>query len=160
MTRDRGRYVPLSLPRRWIGDMLHFARQVPVVAGERTLRVAGVAEARKAAEDPPGWSALIIKGFALVSQRLPELRRAYMPFPWGRLYESPYSVASVVIDRVWRDEHATFLAPMVAPESQPLGAIHDRLHRWKTTPPEAHGVFRRLIRTSRFPRPLRRALWA
>lgn len=160
MPESRGRTLPLSLPRRWIGDMLHFARKVPVVAGERTLRVRGLADARRAAARPPSWHALVIKGLGLVSERVPELRRAYLPYPWPRLYEAPYGVASVVFDREFRGELATFMAPMVQPEKRPLAEIHDKVQAWKADPVEAHGALRRLVRNARPPLPVRRLLWA
>jgi len=160
MGEDRGRYLPLSLPRRWVGDLLYFSRRVPLVAAERPLRVAALDAARRATPTPPGWAALLIKGVALVGRRIPELRRAFMPFPWPRLYESPTTVASVVIDRVWRGEHAAFISLLPRPDDLPLGAIQHRLNRWRTDPVEQHGAFRRLIRNSRFPLPVRRALWA
>ena len=83
-----------------------------------------------------------------------------MPYPWPRLYEHPYSVASAVIDREWQGEHATFLCPMLHPEQRPLTAIHDKLRGFQADPVENHGALRRLIRNTRFPLPLRRALWA
>jgi hypothetical protein len=160
MTENRGRTLPLSLPRRWIGDMLHFAKRVPVVAGERTLRVRALADARKAVSNPPSWHSLVLKGLGLVSVRVPELRRAYLPYPWPRLYEAPYSVASVVFDREFNGEQATFLAPMVQPESRPLADIQAKVQAWKADPIEAHGALRRLVRNAKPPRPIRRLLWA
>jgi hypothetical protein len=157
---EKGRYLPLSLPRRWVGDMLYFSRSVPVVAGERTLRLCPLAEARRAGPVAVGWFSLIVRGFALVSARMPELRRAYMPYPWPRLYEHPFSVASVVIDREWEGEHAACMCPIKHPERMDLAGLQAKLHALRTDPFEKHGSLRRLVRTSRFPRPIRRTLWA
>ena len=139
--------------------MLHFAQKVPVVAGERTLRVRPLVESRRATPFAPSWFATLTKGFAVVSARIPELRRSYLPYPLPRLYEHPHSVASAVIDRPWGDERATFLCPMRHPESSPLAHVHDKLHAFQTEPPERFGPMRRLIRTSKYPRPLRRMIW-
>lgn len=140
--------------------MLHFARKVPLVAGERILRVRALAEARKALVAPPSWHALVTKGLGLVSMRVPELRRAYLPYPWPRLYEAPYSVASVVFDREFQGEPAIFLAPLIQPEQRTLAEIQAKVQAWKVNPIEAHGALRRLVRNAKPPLPIRRLLWA
>ena len=140
--------------------MLHFARRVPLVAAERTLRVRAIADARKAASHPPSWHSLVVKGLGLVSAKVPELRRSYLPYPWPRLYEAPYSVANVVFDREYAGEPATFMCPMPHPERLTLAQIADKVTRWKADPIEAHGVLRRLVRNAKPPRPVRRLLWA
>jgi hypothetical protein len=160
MGSEKGRFIPLSLPRRWIGDMLHFAMKVPVVAAERTMRIRTLVEARRATPFAPSWYATILKAFAIVSERIPELRRAYMPYPWPHLYEHPYSVGSVVLNREFRGEQATFMCPVLHPERVTLTKLHDKLQSLQNDPVEKHGSMRRLIRTSKFPLPIRRLLWA
>lgn len=157
---ERGRTLPLSLPRRWVGDMLHFAQRVPLVAAERVLRVRALAEARKAVPHSPTWHSLVVKGLGLVSVKMPELRRAYLPCPWPRLYEAPYSVANIVFEREFEGAPATFMCPLLHPERMPLQHIADKVERWKVDPISAHGVLRRLVRNARPPRPVRHLLWA
>lgn len=156
---DRGRSVPISLARRWVGDMLHAARKVPVVASEKAIRVRAMHELRRQVPHPPSWSSLMIKAMGLVSMRVPEMRRAYMGVPWGRLYEAPYSVASVIFGRQFQGEMATFFAPLPHPERLPLDAIGGKVRAWQTDPIEAHGVLRRLVRNAKPPRFVRRLLW-
>lgn len=160
MAKPRGRSLPLSLPRRWMGDALAFADRVPIVAAERTIRVQSLAAARRRAAAPPSWNALVIKAVAIVSQRVPELRRAYLPYPWPRLYEAPHSVATVVFDRDFAGEPATFMCPLSAPEDLTLDHIHATVQAWKTDPIEAHSALRRIVRCARPPRPVRRMIWA
>jgi hypothetical protein len=154
-----GRIVPTNLCRRWVGDMLHFAQRVPLVAGEGFIKVRAMAEARKKLANPPTWHSLAVKALGIASMKIPELRRAYLPYPWPRLYEAPYSVASVVFDREFQGEHATFFAPMLHPEYLPLEKIQAKVQAWKTDPIEAHGVLRRIVRNSKAPRPIRRLMW-
>lgn len=156
---DRGRSLPLTLPRRWIGDMLHFAERVPTFTFERTIRVRALADARAAAADPPGWHALITKALGVVSVRVPELRRAYLPCPWPRLYEAPHSVACVVFEREFGGEQVPHFAPLLHPETLPLKAIQDKVRAWKADPHAAHGALRRLVRNAKPPQPVRRLLW-
>ena len=159
MASERGRFVQMSLPRKWMTDLMHFASHVPTVGGERTLRVRAMTDARKAAGLSIGWNALLVKAMALASARIPELRRIYMPFPWAHFYEAPYSVAGVVVDREFQGEHGVFMAPMLYPERLSLTAVQSKLDRFKTDPVESIGPFRRLIRTTRYPRPIRRLMW-
>jgi hypothetical protein len=159
MAGENGRYVGMSLARKWIADLMHFTRGVPVVGGERVLRLRAAADARKAAGLAVGWQAMIVKGLGIVSQRVPEFRRAYMPFPWPRMYEAPYSVATIILDREYQGEHATFLAPVLHPERLPLPELQQKLDKLKTAPVHEVGPFRRLIRTTKWPLPVRRLLW-
>ncbi|OWK46434.1 hypothetical protein [Fimbriiglobus ruber] len=159
MATEKGRWVPLSLPRKWMTDLLRCAARVPTVAVGRTLRVRTIAEARKANGLSVGWGALLVKGMALVSTRVPALRQIYMPYPWPHFYEAPYSVASVVVDREYEGEHAVFSASMLYPERLSLTVIQEKLDHFKNAPVETVGAFRRLIRTTRYPLPIRRLLW-
>jgi hypothetical protein len=140
--------------------MLHFAMKVPVVAAERTLKVRSLVDARRATPFAPSWYATMLKAYSMVSVRIPELRRAYMPYPWPHLYEHPFSVGSVIVNREFQGEQATFMCPMLHPERLPLTKLHDKLQSLQNDPVEKHGSMRRLIRTTRFPRPIRRLLWA
>jgi hypothetical protein len=160
MVEKRGRYLPLSLPRRWMGDLLHFSAGVPLVAAERTFRVRSLADARREVERPPSWNAIIIKAIGLVSTRVPEMRRAYLPYPWPRLYEATHSVASVVFDREFAGEPATFMVPLERPEERPLDDIQTLVEAYKTDPIERHGGLRRPVRYARMPRPIRRLIWS
>jgi hypothetical protein len=140
--------------------MLHFAERVPASTVERTLRVQPLLDARRSVPDPPGWHALVTKGLGVVSMRVPELRRAYLPFPWPRLYEAPHSVASVVFEKEFGGEPVPFFAPLLHPERLPLRHIQDKVRAWKADPVDAHGALRRLVRNARPPLPVRRLLWS
>jgi len=159
MKKPSGHTIPLSLPRRWIGDLAAFSQKVPTVAAEGVMRVKTIANARRGVPRPPGWCSLITKSFGIVSSRIPELRRTYLGFPYPRLYEHPCSVAAIVINRDFQGEPAVFMGLMQAPENLPLGEIATRLRQLKESPCSEIGSYRRLIRTTRLPRPVRRLLW-
>jgi hypothetical protein len=155
----QGRYLPLSLPRRLVNDMLHFARRIPSVPVERRLNVAAVAELRHRLADRPGWCALFTKAYGLVAAAQPALRRAYMGFPWPRLYEHPFSIASVAIERDYDGEPGVFFGHIRGPECHPLLNLEAALRRFKDQPVEDIGLFRRGLTVARLPRPLRRLMW-
>src|SRR5437016_11496079 len=120
MAKASGRTIPLSLPRRFICDLLHFAGRVPTVPVQRRMHLAPVLAARQAARPRPGWCAIFTKAYAFVAAARPELRRAYLSFPWPRLYEYPDNVASVAVERLYEDEPAVFFGRIRSPAKQGL----------------------------------------
>src|SRR6516165_609193 len=52
---QRGHYLSLSLPRRVVNDMLHFAHRVPGVPVERLIDVRLVRDLRKNVTQRLGW---------------------------------------------------------------------------------------------------------
>jgi hypothetical protein len=154
-----GRTLPLSLPRRVIDDLMHASRHVPLVPMERCMDVAAVAAARRAATPRPSWCALFTKAFGFVAAARPQLRRAYLAFPWSRLYEHPVNVASVAVEACYGGEEAVFFAQVQSPERQSLTDLDAYLRRCKEQPVERMGLSRRALRISRLPRPVRHLLW-
>jgi hypothetical protein len=159
MPQPPGRNLPLSLPRRFIGDLIHCAQKVPSVPVQRRMHLATVVAARAAATLRPSWCTLFTKAYARVAADRPELRRAYMSFPRSHLYEHALNVASVAIERMFAGEPAVFFAPLRSPEQQPLAQLDACLRRFKEQPIESIGAFRRALRISRLPLPLRRFAW-
>ena len=157
MPSTRGRYFRLSLPRRWIGDLLYFARKVPTVPVERTMDLDDVQLVRERAGI--SWPALFLKAFGMVAQQYPELRFSLIQYPWSRMYEHPHSVASVAIERVFQGESAVFFGQICAPESHTLESLDCELKKYKLEPVMSFGIFRRLIRMARLPLLLRRFAW-
>lgn len=155
-----GRKLSLSLPRRFMCDLMQVAGDVPLIPIERPMQLAAVARARQAATPRPGWCALFIKAYARVADRRSELRRAYCSFPWPHFYEHPISIASVAIDRPHGDEDAVFIGHVRGPDRQPLVDLDRHLRRFKEAPVERVGIFRRTLFISSLPWPLRRLLWS
>lgn len=154
-----GRLLPLSPARRNICDLLYFAKKIPTVPVQREVNVAALREQLARWPAPPSWCAIFTKAYGIVCLRFPELRRAYMSFPWPHLYEHPSSIASVAIERQYWGENAVFFAHLRSPEGQSLSDLQSHLRRLKEEPVETFGLFRRAIAYSRVPRPLRRLAW-
>jgi hypothetical protein len=154
-----GRRLPLSLPRRLIGDLMHFARQIPSVPVQRRMNLAPLVAAREQAQPWPSWCALFTKAYALVAAKRPELRRAYLSFPWPHLYEHPVSIASIAVERRIGDEDAVLFAQLRGAERHMPEQLDSFLKDCKERPVEFIGTFRRALRISGLPRPLRRFIW-
>ncbi len=159
MPHPSGRKMALSLPRRFVCDILHHARLVPSVPMQRRMQLAEVAAAREAASPRPGWCTIFTKAYGIVAASRPALRRAYIPFPWPHLYEHPDSVATVGIERHFNDEDAVFFARIRTPNELSLTDLDRHLRRFKEAPIEDIGAFRRALKVSSYPRLVRRLLW-
>jgi hypothetical protein len=160
MPKPLRRWSPVPLHRRWMSDIVHFGKQSHVVAGNWTVNVAAVAAARKLTQAPVGWSAIWVKAVALASRQWPELRSAYMPYPWPHLYRHPHAVATAVVERVWNGRPAVFFDQVQRPEALPLPEIDIILKGLRKRPVESVGGYRRLIRYSRLPWLVRRPVWS
>jgi hypothetical protein len=154
-----GRAISLSLPRRFICDLLHAARHAPIITFERRVDVLAVIAARKHLKQPPSWAVLFAKGFAIVADRLPEFRRAYLPLPWPHLWEAETNIAAIAVERDYRGEPGVFFGMLKSPHEKSIAELAAKLHEWKTAPLEEVAIFRRVLRYSRLPLPLRRLLW-
>ena len=154
-----GRTRPLSVPRRFVADFIHFARKTPLVAITRRMDLAPLVAARKASAQPPNWTLTFARAFAVVAAGRPELRSAYMPFPWPHLYENAESVASIAIEREYAGEPMLLFALFLAPDKSPLAELTARMHHFKTAPLETVEQLYRTVRITKLPRPIRRALW-
>jgi hypothetical protein len=154
-----GRTVPLSLSRRLICDMLHHARQVPSVPVQRRMNLRPAAEARQRCRQRPGWVSLFVRAYGLVAARTPALRRAYLSFPWPRLYEHPENIATVALSRQLGEEEILIFGPLRGPENQGVAELDGRLRHYKTAPLESLHCFRWAWRITKLPTPLRRLAW-
>jgi hypothetical protein len=141
-------------------DVVHFGKKSDVVGGNWSINLAQVAVARKTSRPPIGWGAIWVKAVALASRKWPELRIAYLPFPWPRLYLHPHTVATMVVEREWNGQRAVFFDQIKRPELLSLAEIDVILRGLKRRPVESVGGYRRLIRFSRLPWIVRRPLWS
>ncbi len=157
--RTIGRRLPLSLPRRFIGDLVHFARKIPLCTAVRPMALGELVSLRQRLAVRPAWCAIFTKAYALVAQHRPELRCAYIALPWPHLYEHPFNVASVAIEKRYHDEDAVFFGQLRGPENQSLLELDSHLKRYKSEPTEKIALFRRILKTSWWPQALRRLLW-
>jgi hypothetical protein len=159
MSQPTGFSMRLSLPRRMMCDFLHFASKVPTVPVQRTMNLAQLSDLRNNSTPRPGWCAIFTKAWGVVCARHPALRRAYLSFPWPRLYQHPINVATVAIERPYGGEDALFFHLLTRPEQKSLVEIDARLSCYKDRPLESAASFRRQLRHASLPRPVRRALW-
>ena len=153
------RYSSVPLQLRWVNDGMHFGRKTLLFGCNWTINVAAVTAARAARQPTIGWAAIWIKALALVGQRRPELRTAYLPFPWARFYRHPTTVCAIVVERTWRGASALFSEQFKAPDTMSLARLDAAMRGLKQKPVEEIGSFRRMIRFARPPLLVRRLIW-
>ena len=159
MHESKGSSLPISGPRRFIIDLVHFARQVPSTPVSRTVDVSAIFGPRETHPSRPSWAVLFMKAYALVGANHPPLRRALLLFPWPRLYEHTLMNCALAIERSYQGDPGVFVGLFRAPERQTIAQLQDALAFYKHQPLEQIGVYRRMLAVSSLPRPIRRFLW-
>ena len=154
----RGRALKISAPRRLVGDLLRFSIGVPRVTVQRHMNIGPLVRARMAQQPKPSWSAIFVKGYALLAREVPEFRRAYVKFPWPHFYEYPVSVASIAHEREYEGERAMLLSRIKGPERCSIAELHASIHQARSRPVMEIKEFRRALNMARVPMPIRRLL--
>jgi hypothetical protein len=154
----RGRALKLSASRRLVGDLLRFSIGVPRVTVQRRMNLAPLLTARSAHKKKPSWTAIFVKGYALLAEETPDLRRAYVKLPWPQLYEYPLSAASIAHEREHDGEKAVLLSRIKGPELCSITELEASIHAARTLPVLEVKDFRRALKFARVPAPLRRLL--
>jgi hypothetical protein len=159
MAKSKGRNVAVTPFRQLVTDLMHFSLKVPAVCMDRPMNLSRIKAARQNCPSPPCWTAIFTKAFGIVSARMPEFRRAYMPFPWPRFYEHPYSIATINIERKWHEENVVFHAQIRRPETRTIVELDRIIRHLKDEDVEKIPHFRRIMRLTQVPWPLRRFVW-
>ncbi len=156
----RGRAVPLSLPRRLVGDLMRFSIGVPRVTVQRRMKLAPLVRARSALNPHPAWTAIFTKAYALLAQDAPELRRAYVKLPWPQLYEYPESVAAIAHERDYHGENAVLQTRIKAPARRSIPELSDLIREAQAKPVMEIRDFKLALRIAHAPMPVRRlVMW-
>ena len=138
---------------------MHASIRVPFVSLSRPLTVRHLLEARSLAAEPIGWAAIFVKAFSLVAKDEPVLRTLYAKWPWPGFYELPRSIAMVAIARI-EDGHDCVLPQKVpAADMLPLTEVDRQIRHAKDAPIGEVPSFRKILRVTRLPLPLRRLMW-
>ena len=139
---------------------MHASIGVPFVSLARPLHIRGLLEARVQALARPGWAAIFVKAFALVAKEEPVLRTLYVKWPLPAFYELPRSVAMVAIARVEDGQDCVLPQKVTAPDEMSLTEVNALIRHARDAPIEQVPAFRKMLRATRLPLPLRRLVWS
>jgi hypothetical protein len=156
----RGTVRKISLPRRLIVDLMRASISVPFVSLRRTLDIPQLLEARALAAQPPGFAAIFVKAFCLVAKDQPVLRTLYAKWPWPHFYELPRSIGMVAIARIEDGEDCVLPQKVTTADELPLTEVDALIRYAKNAPVEEVPAFRKMLRATGLPLPLRRLFWA
>lgn len=159
MAETLGQPMSLSLGRRIICDLVHVGMKIPLVPIQKEVDVLEIVAARQNAHPRPSWCSIFTKAYAKVVAARPELRRAYLTFPWERMYQYNAVTADITVDALVDGENLPVFVPLKNPEACPLLEIDRRLRTCKENPLEHLSRFRRAMALARFPRFVRRSVW-
>lgn len=138
---------------------MHASIGVPFVSLTRALDVGPLLEARALAAAPPGWAAIFVKAFALVARDEPILRTLYAKWPWPSFYELPRSIAMVAIARVEEGQDCVLPQKVPGGDALALTEVEAQIRQAKDAPIGEVPAFRKILRVTRLPLPLRRLMW-
>lgn len=155
----RGTVRKISMPRRLVADLMHASSRVPFVSLGRRLDIRPLLEGRALAARPAGWAAIFVKAFALVADEQPVLRTIFAKWPWPSFYELPRSVAMIAIARVEDGTDCVMPQRVASPDVLPLAEIDAQIRHAKDAPIDTIPAFRKIMRVTRLPLPLRRLVW-
>lgn len=154
----RGHPVPLSIPRRLVGDLMKVSIGIPRVTVQRRMNLMPLLTARRELQGRPSWTAIFVKAYALLADESPEFRRAYVNLPWPQLYEYPDSVAAITYERDLNGERAVLISRVKRPSQRSISELTAIIRDVQTRPVLEVPDFRRALRMARAPAPLRRML--
>lgn len=156
----RGKMKKVSLPRRFIIDLMRASQRVPLITLQRHLDLSVLAEAHRAAAVRPGWAAIFAKAFCLVARDQPILRTLFIKWPWAHFYELPQSVGMIAIARREDGEDCVLMQKISAADELTLAQVDAEIRHAQTAPIKDVPAFRRMMRLTRLPLPIRRLAWA
>jgi hypothetical protein len=154
----KGKRLALSPGRKMVLEILHHGCKVPALPLSKIMQVGALAAARRAGATV-SWTAIFIRAYSLTARQHPELRRAYVPWPWPHLYEHPSSECALLLERDYQGENIVLGARLRTPEEQSLEALDAHLRRFRETPVMEVNYYRQWLRVGRLPRLLRRFLF-
>jgi len=147
----KGKVIPLSPARRLVHELMHHAKKVPSLPLSRTFLIPDLVDLRTSISNPPSWFAVFMKAYGIVAQQIPELRHAFLPYPYARLYEHPTTTCTVLVEREFQGEPIVLAAKIRAPENSSLLAIDQHLRSFREKPLAEISEFRQLLRLGRVP---------
>jgi hypothetical protein len=142
-----------------IADYMWAASGIARVDVTRRVAFDDLITIRKRFLDPPSWTAIFVKGFAIVATEIPELRRVYMTLPWPHFYEYADSTVVVVHERQILDDTGVLPLRFYKPDTVPLGQLSEMIRRAAAAPIEESSLHRKLIALAQLPLFIRRLIW-
>ncbi len=146
----------LTPNRGLVCDIVRMATKMPRVGLLSDLEIGALAEVRRQISPKLAWNVILMKAYAQIAERHPELRQIYVPFPWPHIYQHDRNVCMMTVNRVVGGEQCLFFARFEQPESKSLVELQRQYDQVREAPIEQIKQFRHQLRFARCPWYLRR----
>jgi hypothetical protein len=147
----------LNSDRSLTCDVVYFARRLPIARAEMSIDLAELAACRAAALPRVSWTALFLKAYGQVTDASESLRQSFMRWPLSHVYQHERSVAMLAMEREHEGRPRLCWGRIINPGRRSLRNIQQQLNQYADKP--VTEAFRKQIRLSRWPWPLRRLAW-
>ena len=154
-----GKRIKLSNGRRLVDDVIHIAKKMPLAGIFGDYDTGLVAKFRRHTRPKITWNVIYMKAYACVCQQNPMLRRSFVGFPWGHLYEHDQNVCMMTISREYEGEERLFFARFNTPDTRNLTELQQHYDYYRKAPIKDIKQFRHQIRFAKTPRFVRRFGW-
>jgi hypothetical protein len=135
------------------------AAKAPLAGILSDIDVRPLAEIRRQIRPRLAWNVLLMKAYAQVAARHPELRQLYVGFPWPHIYQHDRNVCMLAVNREIAGEHRLLFARFESPESRPLTVLQQQYDHVREAPVEEIKQFRHQMRFADCPGFVRRIGW-
>jgi len=158
-SRRIGRRIRLSVARRMVADFLWAASGGARASVTRQVAFRDLLTARGEIRDPPSWTAIFAKAFAIVAAEIPDLRRVYIKLPWPHLYEYAESTVGIMHERRISGDAGVLLLRFHKPDAIPIGDLSEIIRRAAGAPIQESEFNRRCLAIARLPLLVRRLIF-
>lgn len=143
--------------RALVLDVVSLAKKVPSFPVERWFDLGELAAERSASATRISWITLFARAYGLAGRDVPQLRQCYINWPVPRVYQSPYSVISVAVNRQTEQGERLLFGRLRFPEQRSLVEIQAELDDY--TQGDINKAFKQQMFTSMIPTWIRRIGW-
>jgi hypothetical protein len=153
------RWKKLTPARTLVTDIVTIANRMPLAPLLREFDLPELDQLRRQVRPRLSWTVLMMKAYAIVAKRHPELRQIFMRRPFAHIYEHPQNIAQVTITREVAGETRLFFARFHRPEETSLIKLQQQYEFVRRAPLDEVKQFQHQITFARVPAILRKPLW-
>jgi len=159
MKKHHGKSIPIHWTRTFISDLVYYSSKIPLCTIEKNILLPELENLRQGREVRIGWASIFTKAMGIASIQFPELRRAWIPFPYAHIYEHPIPIGSIAVQRNIEGHESVLFGMVQEPNNTDLGEITQSLTDFKNAPLDDLKLFKRIRRNSKLPWPIRSIIW-
>ena len=156
----KGQKIRLSNGRRLIDEVIRAGGKMQMATYARDFDVSDLARLRKKIRPRISWNVMYLKAYAIIADRIPELRQCYVGFPWPYAYQHEHNIGLVTVAREYKGEERLLFAKFNQPEIESLVDLQELYDVFRKSPVDEVPQFKKQMRFAQMPFLFRRlAFW-